>query len=102
MYLLLQNRLIAHVRAFLKQKYDIELANIVVEQPPKIELGEFALPVSFELARSVAQGSAQDCRRDCGGDGAAGGVCEVRGGGSGVHQRTAGPDAAAELVADRR
>ncbi len=51
MYLLLQNRLIAHVRAFLKQKYDIELANIVVEQPPKIEMGEFALPVSFELAR---------------------------------------------------
>ncbi len=51
MYLLLQNRLIAHVRAFLKQKYDIEVANIVVEQPPKIEMGEFALPVSFELAR---------------------------------------------------
>ncbi len=51
MYLLLQNRLIAHVRAFLKQKYEIELANIVVEQPPKIEMGEFALPVSFELAR---------------------------------------------------
>jgi len=50
-YLLLQNRLVAHVRAFLKQKYDIELTNIVVEQPPKIELGEFALPVSFELAR---------------------------------------------------
>ena len=53
MYLLLQNRLIAHVRAFLKQKYEIELANIVVEQPPKIELGEFALPVSFELARTL-------------------------------------------------
>ena len=53
MYLLLQNRLIAHVRAFLKQKYDIELANIVVEQPPKIEFGEFALPVSFELARTL-------------------------------------------------
>ncbi len=53
MYLLLQNRLVAHVRAFLKQKYDIELANIVVEQPPKIEMGEFALPVSFELARRL-------------------------------------------------
>ena len=51
MYLLLQNRLVAHVRAFLKKKYNIDLANIVVEQPPKIELGEFALPVSFELAR---------------------------------------------------
>ena len=53
MYLLLQNRLIAHVRAFLKQKYNIELATIVVEQPPKIEFGEFALPVSFELARTL-------------------------------------------------
>jgi arginyl-tRNA synthetase len=52
-YLLLQNRLIAHVRAFLKQKYGIELANIVVEQPPRIEFGEFALPVSFELARTL-------------------------------------------------
>jgi arginyl-tRNA synthetase len=52
-YLLLQKRLIAHVRAFLKQKYEIEPANIVVEQPPKIELGEFALPVSFELARTL-------------------------------------------------
>jgi arginyl-tRNA synthetase len=52
-YLLLQNRLVAHVRAFLKQKYNIELANIVVEQPPKIEFGEFALPVSFELARTL-------------------------------------------------
>ena len=53
MYLLLQNRLVAHVRAFLKQKYNIDLTNIVVEQPPKIEFGEFALPVSFELARSL-------------------------------------------------
>jgi arginyl-tRNA synthetase len=52
-YLLLQNRLIAHVRAFLKQKYNVDLPNIVVEQPPKIEFGEFALPVSFELARTL-------------------------------------------------
>jgi arginyl-tRNA synthetase len=53
LYLLLQNRLIAHVRSFLKQKYNVDLTNIVVEQPPKIEFGEFALPVSFELARSL-------------------------------------------------
>ena len=53
MYLLLQNRLVAHVRAFLKQKYDMDVANIVVEQPPKIEMGEFALPVSFELAKRL-------------------------------------------------
>jgi arginyl-tRNA synthetase len=41
------------MRAFLKQKYDIVLANVVVEEPPKIEFGEFALPVSFELARTL-------------------------------------------------
>jgi len=52
-YLSLQNRLVKHVRAFLKQKYNVDLTNIVVEQPPKIELGEFALPVCFELARSL-------------------------------------------------
>ena len=53
MYLSLQNRLIAHVRAFLVRKYGAVPANIVVEQPPKIEMGEFALPVSFELARTL-------------------------------------------------
>ncbi len=55
MYLLLQNRLIAHVRAFLGRKYGADKvpANLVVEQPPKIEMGEFALPVSFELARTL-------------------------------------------------
>jgi arginyl-tRNA synthetase len=54
-YLSLQNRLIAHVRAFLTQQYgeDKVPANIVVEQPPKIEFGEFALPVCFELARTL-------------------------------------------------
>jgi arginyl-tRNA synthetase len=54
-YLSLQNRLIAHVRGFLSRKYGADKvpANIVVEQPPKIEMGEFALPVSFELARTL-------------------------------------------------
>jgi len=49
----LQRRLIQHVREFLRQKYQVELDNIVVEQPPKIELGEFALPLSFELAKRL-------------------------------------------------
>jgi arginyl-tRNA synthetase len=49
----LQSRLIQHVRDFLRQKYQVELENIVVEQPPKIEFGEFALPLSFELAKRL-------------------------------------------------
>ena len=53
MYLQLQRRLIEHVRSFLRQKYDIELTTIVVEQPPKVEMGEYALPFSFELAKRL-------------------------------------------------
>ena len=44
----------AHVREFLTRKYpEITLPEIVVEQPPKIELGEFALPVALKLARGL-------------------------------------------------
>jgi arginyl-tRNA synthetase len=44
--------LVEHLRAFLRRAYDLEITNIniVVEQPPKIEFGEYALPVAFELA----------------------------------------------------
>ncbi len=41
------------MRAYLRQAYDIELPNIVIEQPPKVELGEYALPLSFELAKRL-------------------------------------------------
>ncbi len=53
MYRQLQRRLVDHVRKFLREKYDVELATIVVEQPPKIEMGEYALPFSFELAKRL-------------------------------------------------
>ena len=54
MYLTLQNRLMTHVREFLTRKYpEITLPEIVIEQPPKIELGEFALPVALKLARGL-------------------------------------------------
>ncbi|HEU5399815.1 MAG TPA: arginine--tRNA ligase, partial [Terriglobales bacterium] len=52
-YRLLQRRLITHIRTFLREKYQVELANIVVEQPPKVEMGEYALPFSFELAKKL-------------------------------------------------
>jgi arginyl-tRNA synthetase len=52
-YRLLQRRLISHIRTFLREKYQVELANIVVEQPPKVEMGEYALPFSFELAKKL-------------------------------------------------
>jgi arginyl-tRNA synthetase len=53
LYRYLEHRLTEAVREFLRRAYQIEVANIVVEQPPKIEFGEYALPVAFELARKL-------------------------------------------------
>ena len=53
MYRQLELRLIAAVREFLRRTYQLETANIVVEQPPNIAFGEYALPIAFELARKL-------------------------------------------------
>ena len=53
MYLERQKQLAAHVRNFLKSKYGVELPNIVIDAPPKVEMGEFAMPFSFELAKQL-------------------------------------------------
>ena len=53
MYRYLERRLTESVRDFLRRTYQREVSNIVVEQPPKIEFGEFALPIAFELAREL-------------------------------------------------
>jgi arginyl-tRNA synthetase len=53
MYLEQQRILATHVRAFLREKYDVDLPNIVIDQPPNVEMGEFALPFSFELAKRL-------------------------------------------------
>ncbi len=53
MYLEQQKKLATQVRAFLRDKYGIDLTNVVIEQPPKVEMGEFALPLSFELAKRL-------------------------------------------------
>ena len=41
------------MRAFLREKYQLDLANIVIEQPPKVEMGELGTPLSFELAKRL-------------------------------------------------
>ncbi|MGD0823099.1 MAG: arginine--tRNA ligase [Terriglobales bacterium] len=53
MYRYLERRLVEHLREVLRRTYGLEIANIVVEQPPKIEFGEYALPIAFELARKL-------------------------------------------------
>jgi len=53
LYLELQQRLTRHVREFIKSQYDLDLERLVVDQPPNVGLGEYALPLSFELAKKL-------------------------------------------------
>ena len=53
MYRTIQLSLQARIQAILSAKYDIALAQLAVEQPPNIALGELALPVAFELAKRL-------------------------------------------------
>jgi arginyl-tRNA synthetase len=53
MYRTIQQLLLVRIQAILLARYDITLANLAVEQPPSIALGELALPVAFELAKRL-------------------------------------------------
>ena len=53
MYKILQERLQRRVAEVLKERYDVELGSFAVELPPKIEFGEMALPIAFELAKRL-------------------------------------------------
>jgi arginyl-tRNA synthetase len=53
LYRHLERRLAQHIRDFLRQAYKIELERIVIEQPPNVQFGEYALPLAFELAKKL-------------------------------------------------
>jgi len=53
LYRHLEHRLAQHIRDFLRSTYSLDLPKIVIEQPPKVELGEYALPLAFELAKKL-------------------------------------------------
>ena len=49
----IQNALREAVRATARAQFGVELEQIVVENPPKTELGDLAFPVAFELAKKI-------------------------------------------------
>ena len=53
MYRHLERRLAQCIRDFLCRAYKIELERIVIEQPPNVRFGEYALPLAFELAKKL-------------------------------------------------
>jgi arginyl-tRNA synthetase len=53
LYLHLEQRLAQRVLECLQQRYsDVSLPNVVVEQPPKVQLGDFAIPI-FPFAKPL-------------------------------------------------
>ncbi len=53
MYRYLEHRLAQRVRECLQQKHPgVELPSVVIEQPPKVELGDFAIPI-FPFAKPL-------------------------------------------------
>ncbi|HEX4485911.1 MAG TPA: arginine--tRNA ligase, partial [Terriglobales bacterium] len=53
MYRHLQLRLAAKIAEFLQKTYGVTLPRIVIDQPPTVQLGEYALPLAFELAKQL-------------------------------------------------
>ncbi len=53
MYRTLQQRLINHATQTVQELYGVTLERVAVEQPPTVLLGDFALPLAFELAKRL-------------------------------------------------
>ncbi|MGD0212584.1 MAG: arginine--tRNA ligase [Terriglobales bacterium] len=102
MYRYLERRLVDHLREFLRRTYDLDIANIVVEQPPKIEFGEYALPIAFELARKLRKAPRKIAEEIVAGMGAVPGFekFEVAGGGY-INVRVSRAELATAVINDQ-
>jgi arginyl-tRNA synthetase len=82
LYQELTNRLRKSLEAHIREKYGVELP-VVLERPPKIELGEAASPVCFELAKRLKRAPRQIAQEIAANLGKVEGVAriEVAGGG---------------------
>jgi arginyl-tRNA synthetase len=102
LYRYLELRLVEHLRAFLRRTYDLEIANIVVEQPPRIELGEYALPIAFDLARKLRRAPRKIAEEIVAGVGTIPGFEKFEVAGAGyINIRVNRAQLATELAADR-
>lgn len=55
----LQDKLREGLRETAKQKFNIDVENIVSETPPKTELGDAAFPLAFEMAKQIKQATGE-------------------------------------------
>jgi len=101
LYRHLERRLAHHVREFLRRTYDLELAKIVIEQPPKVEFGEYALPLAFELAKRLRKAPRKIAEEVVGGIGLIPGFEKLELAGAGyINARLRREELAAALISD--
>jgi arginyl-tRNA synthetase len=81
-YQVLTNRLREALAAHIREKYGVELA-VVLERPPKIELGEAASPVAFELAKRLKRAPRQIAQEIAAGLGPVPGIAKIELAGAG-------------------
>jgi arginyl-tRNA synthetase len=81
-YQILTNRLRQALGRYIHEKYGVEMA-IALERPPKIEMGEAASPICFELAKQLKRAPRQIAQEIANGLGKIEGIArvEVAGGG---------------------
>src|SRR5436309_9298720 len=70
------NQLREALAGYIREKYGVELA-IVLERPPKIEMGEAASPVCFELAKQLKRAPRQIAQEIANGLGRVEGIAKV-------------------------
>ena len=103
MYRHLQRRLAARVRDFLRRTYDLDLPNIVIEQPPKVEMGEYALPLAFELAKKLRKAPRKIAEEIISGTGEIEGFERLELAGAGyINARVKRDELAAAVAADQK
>ena len=103
MYRHLERRLAQQIREFLRRSYDIDLPKIVVEQPPRVELGEYALPLAFELARKLRKAPRKIAEEIVAGIGSIDGFEKLEVAGAGyINARVKRESLAAGLAADEK
>jgi arginyl-tRNA synthetase len=102
LYRHLERRLNESVREFLQRAYGLDLPSIVIEQPPQIEFGEYALPIAFELARKLRKAPRKIAEEIVAGIGAVPGFEKFEVAGAGyINVRLNRTEVAAALAADQ-
>jgi len=74
----LEHRLAQRIAEFLRSRYpDASLPSVVIEQPPKVELGDFAIPL-FPFAKPLRTAPLKIAEAICAGIGSIEGIAEMQ------------------------